>query len=246
MELIQMPWNPQLAYCSYHSLSPDISRSRARDCTIHSLVGLGFLSLEKGQELSRTINDNNLVGSMLPNIKSYLANNLGKTVSVLEYEQFRVIKKMLLTLLKVGYATLFCYEVEILRVVYRHIILVYKLDRKTLMCADIQKNINIPFDEYFLDIKNSGIIVSLLYSENNSAFMAIDDSEKLLANSEKIEESMDIQSDDEDAFLANGQIKKKPTKRKAKTNTKTRRKPIKRKLTKTKTKTRRRINKSKK
>jgi hypothetical protein len=185
MNIIQRPWNPEKANCSYSSLSPHIERDKASDCTIHSLVTLGLLSLKKAKKISARIHsDDDTKGTSYPNLINYLGNRLTKNVSRVDIDSFENAKKILFQELQVGNATLIRY--------FRtnrtgHAILVYRPDQHTLRCADVQNNLDYPIDELIARERHNIVLISLLVSTDigDVAPMEIKDSEYYLALGKK-------------------------------------------------------------
>ena len=148
MSVIQTKWDPSLARCSYSTLSPHVPRDMVIDCTIHTLVGLGFLTVEKGIELSEKINKTRGKGSSYVNIIDFLNNFLNKDVKLTWIGNLELTKKILYEQLQVGNATMLSYEhIDKNGSVLGHTILVYRKDTSTLICVDIQKGVEYPIDE---------------------------------------------------------------------------------------------------
>jgi hypothetical protein len=162
MTLIQRPWDPAMALCSVNTLSPNVGRDIAVDCTIHSLVTLGFLPLDKGEALSKQINAS--VSKTMPtNLINYLGNDLQKNVYMNAITSLEDAKTKLLDELQIGNATLIGYQRTDNT---SHTILIYKPNDTTLMCVDVQQRVDFPFNE-LIRRENHKIIGIILFSEED-------------------------------------------------------------------------------
>ncbi len=184
MNLIQRSWNPSMANCSFSSLSPHIGRDKVSDCTIHSLVTLGLLSLKKGKQISATIHsDDDTKGTSPSHILNYLGNRLKKNVLMVDIDSFENAKKILFQELQVGNATLIGY--------FRtngtnHAILIYRPDQHTLRCADVQNNLDFSIDELIARERHNIFRISLFVSTvGDATYMEVEDSSHYLALGKK-------------------------------------------------------------
>jgi hypothetical protein len=194
MTLVQSQWNPNLANCSYSSLSSNnIFRNMALDCTIHSLVSLGFLTVEKGVQLSKHINEINyerrakglpVEGTNVPSITNYLGNYLNKFVSIQWLGNLENVKKFLFKNLQIGNATMLSFSRDNNS---GHTILVYRPNESTLICADIQIGIQFSINDLARHEGHKIIDAAVYISEdiNQQANMEIDNPEEQLVRGGK-------------------------------------------------------------
>ena len=183
MSLIQNTWNPVLATCSHNMLSNDVLHSKKIDCTIHSLVVLGFLTMPNGMRLSEQLHQyqpNNPTGSSLVNITTYLGNYLNKYVSNKIMNTTKDLTTFLVQNLNIGNVTMMSFMRNNNT---GHTILVYRQTQDIFIYIDVQQGTHFyidKFNEHEPNIRNIILYIVEESSPGGQVIMDIENSDDYL------------------------------------------------------------------
>jgi hypothetical protein len=157
-ELLQGIWRPELAKRCVGDVG--VPRTVALDCVANSFAGLGFLTREQADELSRHLNGRH-TGVDPNDTAGYLGNLLKLDIELFELNKNNV-KSYLVANLRPGYSTILDYG-RIDRT--GHSVVVRKDMWNNLFINDIQQNTRYSFDEHFSRIDPNANIFFIYRSE---------------------------------------------------------------------------------